>query len=264
MTSEDRRHFIGGTDAKRIVEGDWITLYEEKMGLREPEDLTRVFPVQLGIYTEPFHANWIRATLGIELHPIIKRTISPTIPWMAAKSDLWSPTHGTFIDMKHTNERATPRSIAETYLPQIAHYCFVYGMRHAYISAIMGNLEPIMVKIEPGHDYIAELVELEKQFWWHIENRTAPIEPSNPASLHVAKKKMKIDGFRIADMTGNNEWASNAMTIIESREAATRFDEAKEAIKKLVDDDVAEAWGHGITIKRDKKGSLRMSYNKED
>ena len=48
----DRQGFIGGTDAIRIMNGQWVDLYLEKIGETKPEDLSGVLPVQLGIWTE--------------------------------------------------------------------------------------------------------------------------------------------------------------------------------------------------------------------
>ena len=39
----DRQGFIGGTDAIRIMNGEWAELYQEKVGLVEPKDLDDVF-----------------------------------------------------------------------------------------------------------------------------------------------------------------------------------------------------------------------------
>mgnify|MGYP003342323106 FL=1 len=55
----ERQKGIGGTDALRIMAGDWHALWREKMGIDQPKDFAFDFPVQLGIYTEPFHMNWL-------------------------------------------------------------------------------------------------------------------------------------------------------------------------------------------------------------
>ena len=44
----NRIGFIGGSDMRRIMEGDWISLWEEKTGRKKPDDLSDVLPVQLG------------------------------------------------------------------------------------------------------------------------------------------------------------------------------------------------------------------------
>ncbi|MDH3235721.1 MAG: endonuclease, partial [Alphaproteobacteria bacterium] len=49
---------VGGSDAGRVMTGDWFALWEEKTGRREPEDLTDVLQVQIGIVTESLNLWW--------------------------------------------------------------------------------------------------------------------------------------------------------------------------------------------------------------
>ena len=37
----DRTTFIGGSDVVRLVNGDWENLYLEKIGEKQPDDLSR-------------------------------------------------------------------------------------------------------------------------------------------------------------------------------------------------------------------------------
>ena len=48
----DRTKFIGGSDTIRLVKGDWESLYLEKIGEKQPEDLSDNLQVQIGITTE--------------------------------------------------------------------------------------------------------------------------------------------------------------------------------------------------------------------
>ena len=57
----NRIGFIGGSDMRRIMEGDWISLWEEKTGRKKPDDLSDVLPVQLGTFTEQFNINWFQS-----------------------------------------------------------------------------------------------------------------------------------------------------------------------------------------------------------
>ena len=50
----NRQGFIGGSDMRRIMDGDWVSLWEEKTGRTQPEDLSNHLAVQLGTYTEDF------------------------------------------------------------------------------------------------------------------------------------------------------------------------------------------------------------------
>ena len=57
----DRRHFIGGSDARIIMGQDekaLIRLWQEKRGEVGPEDLSGELIVQLGLATEDLNRQW--------------------------------------------------------------------------------------------------------------------------------------------------------------------------------------------------------------
>ena len=54
----DRKNFIGGSDAVKIMDAEWYELWQVKMGLKEPEDLSSILAVQLGVHTEEFNLRW--------------------------------------------------------------------------------------------------------------------------------------------------------------------------------------------------------------
>ena len=74
---------------------------------------------------------------------------------------------------------------------------------------------------------------------------------------------IRVDNMRIMDMTSNNLWGELAGRIIETSGAAKIYDESKEALRKLIEDDWSEAYGHGITAKRDKRGRVIIRASKE-
>ena len=63
----DRKQGIGGSDATRLYNGDWYDLYLEKIGEKESDDLSRVLPVQMGVYTEDFNIRWFEQETGIKV-----------------------------------------------------------------------------------------------------------------------------------------------------------------------------------------------------
>src|SRR5450756_3240333 len=65
----DRRHFIGGSDARIIMGNDeaaLLRLWREKCGEAEPEDLSGNLIVQLGLVTEPLNRIWYERNTGPE------------------------------------------------------------------------------------------------------------------------------------------------------------------------------------------------------
>ena len=62
----DRRHFIGGSDARIIMGKDekaLLRLWREKRGDEPPLDLSGVLLAQLGLVTEDLNRRWYEAQL---------------------------------------------------------------------------------------------------------------------------------------------------------------------------------------------------------
>lgn len=255
-----RSDFIGGTDAGRIVNGDWLSLYEEKLGLREPENLQANFPVQLGIHTERFHIDWLNKFHGFEIGKPL-RFVSRKHPPLVAHIDGWCQVRNTFVDTKHSNGRATMESMVQWYLPQMAHYCLVIEKPAGWLSYIAGNASPEFFKIEPSPSYLAQLLDLELAFWWHVVNRQPPEElPGKKlAEAREEAAAVLIDDMRSVSMEGNNAWGSLALDYLDGEAPARKFEAAKKGLKDMIDADVRQAKGYGIIIKRSKSGSLLFS-----
>lgn len=254
----DRTSYIGGTDAKRILDGDWLALYQEKLGLKKPEDLTHNFPVQLGLHTERFHLTWLNKYCGFD---IVEQTALFRMegrPYLACHIDGWCRNHNTFVDTKHSNGRANRDSMVEWYQPQIAHYCNVQGVEHGVLSYIAGNSPPDWFLMAPSHLYRKALIEMETAFWWHVENQEPPnvVAPAMLEAVRSKAREVRLDGMRFVDMSLNNQWGSLATDYQLHKDSAASFEKAKKGLKEMVEPDVREASGFGITIKRSKSGSL--------
>ena len=66
-SDENRRAFIGGSDARIIMGSDeaaLLRLWQEKRGEIEPEDLSGNLIVQLGLVTEPLNRDWYERNTG--------------------------------------------------------------------------------------------------------------------------------------------------------------------------------------------------------
>jgi predicted phage-related endonuclease len=83
----DRRHFIGGSDARIIMGKDEKALHRlwrEKRGEAEPPDLSNVLIVQLGLVTEDLNRRWYELNSGHRIGDVQRRAVHRTIPYMAA------------------------------------------------------------------------------------------------------------------------------------------------------------------------------------
>ena len=68
---EMRSKGLGGSDAERIMSGDWYQLWAEKTKRVVPEDLSRVLPLQMGKATEAFNAHWVQTGIHVNRAPSV-------------------------------------------------------------------------------------------------------------------------------------------------------------------------------------------------
>src|SRR6516164_3845314 len=83
----ERRHFIGGSDARIIMGQDekaLIRLWQEKRGEVGPEDLSGNLIVQLGLATEDLNRTWYERNTGNAIKDAQRWVKHPVIRWMPA------------------------------------------------------------------------------------------------------------------------------------------------------------------------------------
>ena len=121
-----------------------------------------------------------------------------------------------------------------------------------YLSALFGNSRWAYFEVARDDDYITTLIERESAFWQHVVEDTAP-ENHEAEVVNIA-----LDDMREVDMTGSNEWAVNAGAWVDHEEGKRTFDAAAKGIKKLIEDDVKMAHGHGIIARKSKSGAITI------
>jgi predicted phage-related endonuclease len=258
----ERRKGIGGSDAAIIMAGDpaaLIALWEEKRGVRESEDLSRVLPVQMGSYTEPFNIHWYCLTTDRPVSNQGEARQNAKYPFARCTLDGLTVTERgepAILQCKHVNAFSKIEEVAQKYMPQTHHEMFVCGHRFAVLSVLIGTLAYEAVTIERDDFYVAQLIDREREFWRCVETG----EP--PAALPEVAPPALPTKFRTVDMTGNNEWADYAVDWLAKKDAAKLFEAASKALKGLVAPDVGTATGHGITITRAKNGALTIKEAK--
>src|SRR2546421_8265004 len=87
---ENRRSFIGGSDARIIMGSDeaaLVRLWREKRGEIGPEDLSGNLIVQLGSVTEEVNRAWYERNTGRQVIDVQRHVKHSAIPWMAATLD---------------------------------------------------------------------------------------------------------------------------------------------------------------------------------
>lgn len=185
----DRETGIGGSDAKYLVEGMWGELYDIKKGIKEPDDLSFVLPVQLGIYTEAFNREWFQTQTDHFVNEIPYTMQHKKHKFMLANVD------GLVVDdnfksigvfeAKHVHAFTKDETILEKYYAQLQHYMIVCALPRAWLSVIFGNHKYKSFVIEKDRVFQDRLITAEKEFWSHVENNDRPNDYVDFNSLEV-------------------------------------------------------------------------------
>jgi predicted phage-related endonuclease len=250
----DRRHFIGGSDA-RIIMGDdqesLIRLWREKRGETEPQDLSGNLIVQLGTVTEVLNRAWYQRASGHTVKDIQKRVRHPVHKWMAATLDGTVEQTGAVFEAKFMLPWAfTEEAAADKHMAQLQHNMWVTASRSAVLSIITGGGKWVELKLHADPLYQHLLLTAEKKFWRCVQSGEPPI------LFNIETPRPRLEAVKVVDMSTSNQWAELAATYLRTREAHGEHETAKADLKKLMPEDAKEAAGHGIKAKRSKSGAI--------
>src|SRR5438105_3929040 len=251
---EDRRTFIGGSDA-RVIMGDaedsLVRLWREKRGEAEAEDLSDVLIVQLGTVTEDLNRRWYERNTGHSIKDVQRRVQHPVHKWMAATLDGLVDPGGAVFEAKFMLPWAfSEEAAAEKHMAQLQHNMWVANARSAALSIITGGGKWVELTLHADPLYQHLLLTAEKKFWRCVMSGETPhlfgVEPPRP----------RLEAVRIVDMSASNSWAEFAASYRRTRAAYHEHEGAKAELKKLVPEDAKEALGHGLRAKRSKSGAI--------
>jgi len=251
---ENRRAFIGGSDARIIMgtdEAALVRLWQEKRSEAEPPDYSDNLLVQLGVATEPLNRSWYEKTTRQAIKEVQSWVRHPVIRWMAATLDGVVEGTGAVFEAKFmlpwsfSEEAAT-----EKHMAQVQHNMWVANSREAILSVITGGGKWVEIKISADPLYQHLLLTAEKKFWRCVESG------ERPRLFGVEPPRARIEAVRIVDMSSSNAWAEFSSIFRRTREAYLEHENAKAELKTLMPQDAKEAVGHGIRAKRSKTGAV--------
>jgi hypothetical protein len=249
---EARRGRLTASRVACLMVGDVekiLRLYREMIGEAVEEDLSSVWPVQLGAATEQLNLDWYE----MRKNPLSRRgevVVHPRHEWAAATLDAWDDTLFCPIECKHVGGREPLEVIVDRYQPQMQWQMEVTTANQCGLSVIMGASPPIVEYIERDPDYAAEMIHRGAQFMECVARRIVPVHLAPVAGPVVVSKDY--------DMSGNNHWASAAATWLMTKLAAHDHAAAEKELKAIVPDDARKVTGYGVSITRDRAGRLSL------
>jgi hypothetical protein len=184
--NDERRQFIGGSDARIIMgedEAAFLRLWREKRGEAEPEDLSGNLIVKLGLATEDLNRRWYEANTGQIIADVQRHLRHPTLRWLGVTLDGRVEATGAVFEAKFMLPWSfSEEAAAEKYMAQLQHNMWVVASRAAVLSVITGGAK-----------------------WGEIIARADPVESSEPLAFSGASRPKGSDPrVRIGEMSGSN------------------------------------------------------------
>ena len=253
-----RTGFIGGSDCVRIMQGHWLDLWHIKTGRSEGDDLSRNIAVQLGICTENFNLNWFET----EHEAVLKShqlEFEKNIKGVPTKGTIDARWKDAIVEAKHTNSMNSMERAIEYYMPQIQTYAHLAQADGAWMSVIFGNSKWESAYVKYNKDYFDSMWAVVSDFWGYVVRDEEPVGVDTPT---VSIDRIEVDQMVRRDATHDNHFINVAHDYVENELAAKSFEISKKELKAMVGDDEREVYCDLLTVKRDKRGSLRITTRK--
>ena len=250
---EERNQGLGGSDSTRIMRGEWLDLWKEKLGLKEPVDLSDKLNVQIGIATESVNLDWLEKELDVK---IIRDVTVDTNNFIMSHLDGMTADMKVPVEAKHTYEGNRMDVVAETNYAQLQHYMMHTGKTHMYLSVIFGNSRWEHTIIDADYTYQQKLSKVLLYFWNCVQSKTEPMSLDLPQA--PAKEDIKLSGMVKKNMSNNLKWTDSVQMFKSTKAYVDEHNKAKKAIKAMMPDDCYEAKGQGVVVTRNKKNILTL------
>lgn len=177
----DRTHTIGGSDAVKVWRGEWPELYELKREPAAQELLNQSLPVNIGKALEDFNRKWyfdhtdfpVRYSTQWKNEPFT----SEKYKWRRATPDGLVLIQNTehIWEAKAVNPFWNPANLIELYRPQLMHLMDVTSLKdYAILSVLYLNNRWEKYHIPYDPEMAAQLLKMEKAFYWHLELNIEP------------------------------------------------------------------------------------------
>jgi len=277
----NRRKTIGASEIGRIMDGKWLEVYEQKLNLVPPVDLSTKFVVQLGIQTEPFNIAWrmysdpeyfTESDRRLNQGPVNKQSLAtyihPKYKFLSATPDAWCTVHDEpgVMDCKHTNPYAygnydKPEDrVLDTYKWQMQQQMMCTDTRVSIISPIYGNTIGDAIIYHENKALQKQIIKESSAFWEHVKLKLPPLDSGG-----VKSEKLKVDTYRSIDeeevdaSNYGSEWNELSEMWLDTIKSKKENESATKQLKKIVPDDARSVTANGIRISRSKNDALKIS-----
>ncbi|MBU2721471.1 endonuclease [Acidithiobacillus ferridurans] len=244
-----RNRGIGSSDAPVAVGASRykspLELWLEKTGRKEPEDLSSKDAVFWGTTLEPIVAQVYAERTGSKVRRVNAVLQHPERPYLLANLDRIVEGCG-ILEIKTAGLRSQGQwdeGVPLAYQIQVLHQLAVTGKSWADVAVLIGGQEFRIYRIERDEARITQLLELEENFWQHVERQTPP-EADGSASSHRALSLLyPQNSTTLVDYSEKPEMNALFKALMEARQRNKLAEQQESLLEQRIKEAIGDAEG---------------------
>jgi predicted phage-related endonuclease len=213
-------------DSRKAANGRASDVILEKLGKKEPPDLSGIEAVQMGKIMEPTIARLFQDKHRIELKDADYALSHKDEPWLRSHFDYISADGRTLVECKNYNASVMSKFDEEANLvpaadmAQLIHEAAVHNVGEIYLAVLFGGQAFRTYHFTITEQMKEDLIKQMAKYWGYVATKTMP----EPDSLESCKIIYPVDNAESVVATGAVERACSVLA------------EYKAKIKKLEDE----------------------------
>lgn len=210
-------------DSRKAANGRAADVILEKLGKKEPPDLSGIEAVQMGKVMEPTIARLFQDKHRIELKDADYALSHKDEPWLRSHFDYISADGRTLVECKNYNASVMPKFDEEANLvpaadmAQLIHEAAVHNVEQIYLAVLFGGQAFRTYHFTITAEMKEDLIKQMAKFWGYVATKTMP-EPDS------------LESCKIIYPTDNSESVTATATV---ERACAVLNEYKQKIKHL-------------------------------
>ena len=216
-----------------------LSLWLEKTGRHQPEDLSNKEAVVWGTVLEPVLAKMYAERTGRKVRRVNAVLQHPDYPFMLANLDREVVTeNGTgVLEIKTAgfySMQLWEDGVPVAYQCQVLHQLAVTGHAWADVAVLLGGQEFRIYRIERDDDKIADLIQREAQFWSWV---TEDLQPEPDGSADAARALLSLfpaDNGQTLDFTESGEFNNLFAELLKIRHSKEDIEQQESALKHRI------------------------------
>ena len=265
-----RKKGIGGSDAAAVGLSPYkspLELWLEKTGrdadLPQPDPADLREPVYWGTLLEPFVAAAYSRQSGNRVRKVNAVLRHPTVPFMLANLDreVTGAADVQILECKTAGEfgaRLWKEGVPEYVQLQVQHQLAVTGKQAADVAVLLCGQRLEVHRIARDDDLIGRLIELEGQFWRHVETDTPPPADGSGSSDRALRALYPKDSGQTLDFSGDLVMSGVFSDLLAVRQQLARQLEQEAGLKQQIQQRMGDA-----TQARFERGSITWKRSKD-